>query len=359
MRFRLDRGRVAALGVLLGCALWVRAGDTQSSPPADPAARAFCDSVAIRDALASDQPASADLLAYIADPSIAPPCQAAIVEHLIQARVRFEGKPEGRLLAAALLERADAGTDGDLDLRYRLELGAACLWADDGLIKRMMAHCRSGVAPRMEQGIAMLGMAHDPRAGDSLLAYIRALTSTGAHPLVLGKTLQIAAQRLGPGAYHSAEEVFRLTPNASLRRAALLALCRTQDPRAHAVLLGAYADSTSGIADSTHESGERLEFYRDLWLMTRLVEESLIRVLREGTAGEGETAVELADRASRFGPPALPEDFYPALDAWGERAGAAARERVRAIVERCRAHPDRPRPQDAEGFPLESFRGRW
>lgn len=289
------------------------------------------------------------LLALLADSGIVSFCQEPVVKYISKNRALFAGKSDGERLARAFLALADsrARTRG---VQFQLERGAVCLWDGDELMTRMMAHCRSGDELRMGQGVALLGIALDARATDSLMTFTRSLVETGAHPRVLEKTL-VAAGRRGRGrAFEIIRDVFEGTPQAPVRRAALLGLGWTGDQRAHAILLREYADSTTGIVDSTQALSEERGRYWDLWLTTRIAEPSLIEALREGRLEEALLALELIDRQSRYGPPAS-EEIYETLETWAAGASAAERDRVDQIIRRFRAYPDyRTQPREVGGF---------
>jgi len=295
-------------------------------------------------ASAPDVNALADLLT---NPDIVAACQRAAVRYISRERERFVGRPEAKILAEAFLMLADSG-EPDGGIRFSLERGAICLWASDELMRRMLTHCRSGDRMRMEQGVTMLGQSRDERAADSLVAFVEELAEAGTHPWVLGKALTAAAKTCGPRAFDAIEGIWRTAPDSTLRRAALIALSRTGDWRVHSILLAEYGDSESGIADSTHASTDRRGFYWDLWLMTRLAEEGLIRALREGNDREVALTLQLLDRESRFGRAATGEDLYRALEEVAQSAGEAEKDkRIRQILERFRSYPEPPAVQAA------------
>ncbi|MBD3236453.1 MAG: hypothetical protein GF330_07105 [Candidatus Eisenbacteria bacterium] len=293
---------------------------------------------------------SADTLAMIVgDSRVVSGCQEPVVKYISKNRGLYAGTPAGEMLARAFLALADAQVRSP-GVGFQLERGAVCLWDGELLMARMMEHFRSGERRRMEQGVAMLGLSIDPRAADSLLTLTRRLADSGRHPRVLEMAVATAGRRLGPRAFDVAHHVFRTTDDPGVRRAALQGMAWSGDWRSHAILLRQYDDSLAGIADSTHAAGgEAAHRYWDLWLSTRLAEPSLIEALEEGSYGDALLALELIDRESRYGPPASRDSLYEALEAWAAGASAADADRVRQIIGRFRAYPDRRVQEPAGG----------
>jgi hypothetical protein len=131
--------------------------------------------------------------------------------------------------------------------------------------------------------------------------------------------------------------------NPEQRLSALEAIGRVPAIEAAAAILAEYADGGT-IADSTFATtGEKRAHYYALWLATRVAEPHLDAWLREGDEEAADLALELLDRALRFGPPDGDDEAIAALGAWADRAPAAKAERARAVRERAVNPPQKGR----------------
>ncbi|MCK4303775.1 MAG: hypothetical protein KAY24_06020 [Candidatus Eisenbacteria sp.] len=297
----------------------------------------------VRGKLHSEAPLVDEMVFLLTDPSTCRACLQATVMYISHEKVGYRERPEGGRLAKAMLELADTGTL-EQGICFALEQGAAYLSASEDIMRRMTAHCHSGVPERIEHGIAMLGDSKDERAADTLVAMVdRLAVDPSATRKAKASAMRHAAERAGLAAYEPIRGVFESAPDRPLRWDALKGLALTQDPRARPLILAEYADGTTGIADSTNtmEDLDNRRFYYELWFMTRLAEPGLMRVLGEGEPEEIALALELLDRESRFGLPESRETLYSALEARrGMTGDPAERTRIEEILARFRAYPE-------------------
>lgn len=286
--------------------------------------------------------ASAETLAsFVRDLEIASPCKRAIIMSIAKDRDKYRDRPPGQILADAFLELARSGTQ-EQAVEFSLERAATYLWASDTLMDLMVAHCHSGDPTRVGHGISMLMEALDERAGGALLDLVSRLAQDGTAQEMLVRAMSAAADRTGGDAFDTLLGVLKPATDRNVRRHALIALARTEDPRSHSMILGEYPRAEAGIADSTHAIADAEErgIYYYLWFATRLAEPSLIRSLREGDAGEVDIALDLLDRESRFGLPASPAKLYAALDELAASAGGDRARHVGEILSRFRSYAE-------------------
>ncbi len=312
----------------------------QGSPGVEPGSERLLQSL-VKARLHALQPSVEELADLVADTRMNQECQQAIVLYVSSRKDEFKGTPEGAMLARAFLDLSDSGAR-DVGIAYSLEFGAAYLMADDGLMERMMSHCRSGDPGRVRQGLNMLGSCLDERAGDSLLALLHGMGRTLSDPKGLKMLMNNTARRTGRAAYPDLAAIHAAATDSLTRSDALEALALTGETEALRRILEAYDDAATGIADSTHalsnENG-RL-FYYGLWFDTRLAEPALIRLLSEGTPSEVELAIELLDRESRFGLPAGREEVYRPLERLLPSADQTRKVRIQGMLDRFRSYPD-------------------
>lgn len=310
-------------------------------------------------------PAAEELAWLLRHPLMREGCQQEIVQYVSHARAQYRGTEDGEVLARAFLDLADSGVRPP-GINRRLEVAAAYLWADPSLMARMMEYCWDPDPQRVLHGVTMLEGSLDPASGDSLLAVVEVRGDTIDDPKVQAVLMKATAIRAGAKAYdalhrfyaaladanfeesttQSAPESSAVSalayPGGGLSAYALEALVRTGDRRALELLLDAYGDRTTGIADTTssrHDPDRRSRYYQ-LWFLVRLAEPRLMRLLAEGDQDDVDLAIELLDRESRFGVPAARDTLYQAMESAARRAATPAAERLESILQRFRAHPD-------------------
>jgi hypothetical protein len=291
------------------------------------------------------EPPVANLAAMIADPEMNTACQGAVAKFISARRDSFAARPDGALLGQAFFALAESGTRAP-QMTRDCYAAAASLWAGEPLMQRMMADARHLDESTAMRGIDMLVSSCDPTATDSLQAVLAEYRRAGRLGKPLRKGITMLAVRGGPERFGFLLEAYRECPptaDAELRNGLLLALARTQHAGAYAVILDAYGDSASGVADSTWAlkdvDMERYRAYYWLWHCTREAEPGIIAVLTRDDP-LALAAVELLDRASRFGLPASREGLLRPLATWAERHGAPWRERIALIINRFNAYPD-------------------
>ncbi len=276
---------------------------------------------------------------FIASPNYAVPCRAPMLVWIYQHRDSLSAEDRA-LLAAAHLE---AASYPGLPKSFETQLynGAAALVATDSLMQGMMAWARSDDAELAGRAVRMLANSADPRSPDSLAARAQVYFETGSP--VLDQVLVHC--RLGCAELALPTFIAAIGhPRSDQQwRLALEATARVPRMDAAQALLDHYADGGT-IADSTFAaSGEVRAHYYGLWLATRIAEPHLIAWLREGNEAHAELAVELLDRALRFGPMDNDSEVAAGLAAWAERAPGEKVERARAVLERA-LHPPQSAP---------------
>jgi hypothetical protein len=208
----------------------------------------------------------------------------------------------------------------------------------------MMRYGRSEDARVAKHAVDMLQSSRDPRASDSLIALVRELKAASRHPEVCKRAVHIMGVRCDAKIWQFLVEYLREAKRAEpavIATEALNSMAYCQDPRFYPILLAEYADSATGIVDGTREIEDRdlRARYYTLWHFTRVAEPGIIEIL-EADAPEASQAVELLDRASRFGSPASHEGLLAPLEAWGLRRGEPWAGRSAQIATRFRSHPD-------------------
>jgi hypothetical protein len=213
----------------------------------------------------------------------------------------------------------------------------------DTMLALAMAGARSGDATRATLATRMLGTTTDPRAPDSVAALLEASRSDASLPLddlleqCDARCAELATDRLieihQQAAGRSEERRQRLT---------VYALARAPRPEAARILLAAYDDGGT-IVDSTfalpRATGKR---YHQLWIATRIAEPHLVGWLRDGPPETARLAVELFDRALRFGPPLDAPAVVDGLASWRQRASQPDRSRATAVHQRAQSPPPVP-----------------
>jgi len=284
------------------------------------------------------------IAAMLSDPGCNAHCQRAILQQFRTRVDSLRSLPEAAIYSEALLALADSGAR-QAGVGRQIERAAAALDATPSLMDRMMGYARADDSVLRVHGTAMLRESCDPAARDSLRVVADELLAQGGWERPLGQALiglsegedarrhfdffegvaAVAEGEVGRGLYHET----------------LCAMARSGDPRAYPHILAAYGDSLTGIADKTSAlpQGKLRQRYWNLWHMTRLCERGMIEVFEENAPGASE-ALELLDRASRFGLPALREEILAPLQAWGARQDAATAARAAEVLERFRAWPD-------------------
>jgi hypothetical protein len=284
------------------------------------------------------------LASVIADPKALPDCQKAIIKFLSMNQDSILGRPEdAAIYSAAILALADAKTQPQ-GIAFELERAAAALHASDALLERTMARVRSEDPRVAKHGMNMVASSIDPRAADSLVAFLAQRFRSGLPCPALGRGLVTLAATKGAAQFDFMREVYSATDPAAdpqLHRDALQAMATTQDARFYPILLAEYKDEATGIVQDTHAivDPDGKSFYWTRWHMTRLAEPGIIRELNADSPAAF-TAVELLDRASWFGLPASREELLKPLEAWAGRRGGPWPQRISLIINRFRSYPD-------------------
>jgi hypothetical protein len=292
-------------------------------------------------------PAVPSLAAMIADPEMNPACQGAVAKFISARRDSFLQREDCEQLGRAFFALAESGTRPPR-VTFDSYAAAAMLWGGEPVMRRAMADARAPEAEefQVQQGIEMLGNMRDGRATDSLQTVLAEFVAAERFGKPLAKGVMALAYRGGPSRFGFLHGIFQRRPldhHDTLCRGLLLAMARTGSPAAYPVILEIYADQASGIADSTWAfkgvDKDRYSFYYWLWESTWAAEPSIIAAL-QADAPEAYTAVELLDRASRFGLPASGEGLLRPLLTWGERHGEPWQARTALIAKRFRSYPD-------------------
>jgi hypothetical protein len=282
-----------------------------------------------------------ELAAFLANPDYTVACRFPVLVWSFQHRDSLSAE-ERRVLGAAHLT---AGAYPGLPdyFQEQFYLGAVALVASDSLMGGMMAWARSGDEKLAARGVRMMASSCDPRRPDSLAALAAEYFAARSPVLdvMLVQCRKGCAERALP--VFVAAAAHPRTPEQ--RVSALEAMAQVPTREAAAALLAQYGDGGT-VADSTFATvGERRAHYYGLWLATRLAEPHLLAWLREGSAEDAALAVELLDRALRFGPPDKDDEVVAALGAWAARAPATETARARAVQARAENPPQKGAPR--------------
>jgi hypothetical protein len=274
-------------------------------------------------------PGAEELAAMFRDLTLGIPCHGTAIQYLSTNRDAF-GPAGGETLAAALIFLSDRSAYG-LETRRQFDLAAAYLSGGDRVLERIRARLDSDDPAERETGIGMARESRDPRAAGLLTGLMDRLTARGETPSP--DLLVVYATKSGRGAYDRIHPFYERAGDAGFRMRALEALCSTTDPRAIRDLLDAYADAGTGIRDSTSRIPDRAERrrYEQLWSCARTLEPAVVASLRGGDPLLRMAALEVADRESRFGPPAEPRGLLGALRAFAAESGQDAAAAKRAM----------------------------
>ncbi len=293
---------------------------------------------------------AADLAAIISDPDMASSCQSAIVKHIYTHREAIAETDAAPVLAQAFITLADSDSRS-LNHGRQLELGAANLWGGGGILSRMLRYSRGDEKEIVRHGIRMFCETTAPEPMDSLAVITRELAEHRRYPRALGRALIGLSECCGATYFDLFLEMLETSgEDLQLRRDALKAMGRSGDPRSYALLVDEYKDSETGIVDATHaiEDRDLRSFYWNLWLATRLAEPGMIDLL-DGDGDHAEEAIELLDRASRFGLADTREEILTAMERWAARRGSLWPERVATIADRFRSFPETRQRSDDGG----------
>lgn len=293
-------------------------------------------------------PASGELLQMLRDPTVGLPCHGTIEDYIFRKRSIFSPAEKDSLASAmlSLAERANYSAD----VRQALDWGAAELSRSDRVFERMRLRIQSDDPHEREIGVGMAVNSADPRADDLFTRYLDRAKAEGELPPT--PLLSSYAVKIGRPAYERIRFFYERSGDADYRLKTLLALCRTMDPRAMRDLVDAYQDEATGIRDSTSTSRDphdRAHYYQ-LWSCAAALDSTLAVSLRGSDPIHANTALEIADRASRYGPWAGgAANVVAALGDFATKPGtdAAAARRAEAIMERFRTGT-RPHPSAGE-----------
>jgi hypothetical protein len=283
-------------------------------------------------------PGPTELLRMLRDPSLGLPCHGTIEETIFRKRAGYSSAEKDSLASAmlTLAERANYAAE----VRRNLEWGAADLSRSDRVYERMDRRIRSDDPQDRETGVGMAVNSGDPRAVTLLTQHLDRVKAEGGLPDA--PLLSTYAVKMGRSAYDRIRFFYERSGDGDYRAKALLALCRTKDPRAMSDLIDAYQDTETGIRDSTsmlkdpHEGGR---FYQ-LWSCAAVLDSTIAASLLGNDSVRAASALEIVDRASRFGPWAgSSENVAAALLDFAKKPGrdAALARRAEGIVDRLRA----------------------
>jgi hypothetical protein len=299
-----------------------------------------------------EPPPVAVMADFIANADFAMACRFPFLVWAFQHRDSLSADERSLLAAAQLTAASFPGIEEYF--KEQFYLGVVALVATDSLMAGMMGWARSGDEMLAGRGVRMLASSMDPRSPDSLasLADDYYAARSPVLDVLLVQCRRACAARALP-VFISAAGNPR-TPEQ--RVSALEAIGRVPTPEAAAAILAQYADGGT-IADSTFATkDERRAHYYALWIATRVAEPHLNTWLRVGDEEEADLAIELLDRALRFGPPDGDDEVIAALGAWAERAPPGKAERARAVRERGMNPPQKGRPGGGASAPGDSTR---
>jgi hypothetical protein len=268
--------------------------DSESSVPAGRLANSF-----LEVKLYGSPFTAKELARLIEDKTVGPICHKVLVKHVGQHKEEFSAA-DGEVLATALLQLAD-GSGYPEGIRNQLEVAAASLSHGEEAIKRMRTYSASASDELLMQASRMMCASRDPRAMPLLLDVLGRRARAGV--MVPGKLLIETASKLRGPSYEAVVRFLPLSRNDQERQDVLHALAYSGDFRVMPLLLQAYDDSLTGIRDWTSRdtSKEERGKYFHLWHCTRVFEPGMVSALT-GPVPEGRRqAIELLDRASRFG----------------------------------------------------------
>jgi hypothetical protein len=224
----------------------------------------------------------------------------------------------------------------------QLLVATAHLTASDSLMAGMMRWGREAGGDTVGFAVRMLSQAADPRAPDSLAALAREYQAAGSPHLAL--PLIHCRGRCGELALPVFVQAFEDSTATSERMVEALQAAATVPtlPAAQAIL-DRYRDG-GVIADSTFTAtGEERGRYYGLWLATRIAEPHLTGWLREGPEPAAEVALELFDRAFRFGPADQDSLVSASLSLYAARAKEPWSARAARVHERSLDPPQSAR----------------
>ncbi len=275
-------------------------------------------------------PGAGELASMFRDVTLGMPCHGTAIQAVFRNRDAFTAE-EGDNLGEAMLALADRAAYGD-ELRGQLEKASAYLSSADRVLEGIRSRIDSADPKEREAGIAMAGESRDPRVTGLLSDLIDRFQAGAEFPPT--RLLNAYATRSGRAGYDRIHRFYERSGDADFKLRALEAVCSTADPRAMRDLLEAYGDATTGIRDSTAQVANRTEKnrYQRLWSYTRILEPTLVESLDGGDPLLRTTALELADRESRFGPPVEPGELMRALRAFASSPGQSVESSRRAMA---------------------------
>jgi hypothetical protein len=264
------------------------------------------------------------------DATLGTPCHGTVIQVVFRNRDAYTSA-EGDTLAAAMLALTDRAAYDD-DVRGQLEKASAYLSSADRVLARMRSKLDSADPKEREAGIAMAGESRDPRVTGLLSDLIDRFQARAEFPPT--RLLNVYATKSGRAGYDRIHRFYQSSGDADFKLRALEAICSTADPRAMRDLLEAYGDAKTGIRDSTAQmaNGTEKNRYQRLWSYTRIMEPTLVESLDGDDPILRTTALELADRESRFGPPVEPGELTRALRAFASSPGQNAESSKRAMA---------------------------
>ncbi len=275
------------------------------------------------------------MAAMIEKPGYITPCKAPLMAWANRNRDSLSAGDRRRFADAEL--RATQIPTLPAAFREQLYIGAASLVADDSLMGVMMAGARAADEARARLSVRMLASSVDRRSPDSLALLARAYHAAGSP--VLDEALIHCRGRCADLAMDVFIDTFHRARSREQELLALEATARVPRREAMQAILDFYGDGA--IADSTFAAPDsaRARYY-SLWIATRAAEPRLVEWLEKGSKDEARLAIELLDRALRFGPADRDSVVVAALLSWAERAPKGDSSRALAVRERAaKPHP--------------------
>ena len=191
----------------------------------------------------------------------------------------------------------------------------------------------------------MLAASKDPAAPDSMASEMRRLRTI--HSPSFERAIDLCRDACAERAFDLLVESYQHPWSGKQRLRALVTLVKVPRIEAYEVVLAGYNDGGE-ITDATHTTqGAARAHYYELWLATRSGEARLLDYLRSGDEEEALLAVELLDRALRFGPMDDDEGVVEALETLAGRTTGYLRDRAWAVRERA-LDPPQSRRQKPE-----------
>jgi hypothetical protein len=274
------------------------------------------------------------MVEFIRDPDIEVACKGSLQAWAVSHRDSVAGPDRDRLARAFLSIAAHPVCDYITASSFYVT--AAAISSQDTLMPVMMTFARSPDTLQARRGVIMLASSADPRSADSLATLVRTWWK-GSSP-TFNHAVDFCKDECAELALDVLIESLQDIRYPRQRLKTLGAIASVPSLRAARALVDAYGDG-GVVRDSTFAAtGEKRSRYYELWLATRIAEPHLLAWLETGDDEGALLALELLDRAFRFGPADDDDAVVAALES---RADASSGElRRRALEVHARAlHP--------------------